>query len=83
MKKVKTLGAPRRGVVWTASPSNSEFPDSSDCENTYQTGRDPGMSKGASAPASPRFKPSQRERRTSFAAFLQDHLAFFRHVVWG
>lgn len=80
MKKVKTLGAPRRGVVWTASTATSEFPDSSDYDNTYQTPSE-SSTRTTAAPTAPRFEPMQRERRTSFAAFLQN--ALFRHMVWG
>jgi hypothetical protein len=80
MKKVKSLGAPRRGVVWTASPATSEFPDSSDYDNTYEANPE-SVKRPTAAPAAPRFTPTERERRTSFAAFLQN--ALFRHMVWG
>lgn len=83
MKKVKTLGAPRRGVVWATSPNSSEFPDASDYDNTYPTEAPASTKRPTAAPAAPRSTAPSGERRASFTAFLHDHFGMFREVVWG
>lgn len=83
MKKMKSLGAPRRGVVWATSPNSSEYPDASDYDNTYPSEAPVSTKRPTSVPAAPHLAPANRERRVSFTAFLHDHFGMFRGVVWG